>query len=69
MSDRRRICQLCDEPGKLYTCGPRCDLHSPATMAGRTVPVPPMPKPRCGICGMPMTVVEPGRSIHPGCGR
>lgn len=27
-------------PARPYICGPRCDTHSPAAVAGRTVPVP-----------------------------
>lgn len=30
----------CGRPARGYVCGPRCDKHSPATLAGRTVPVP-----------------------------
>lgn len=37
-----RVCAVvdCGQPGRLYLCGPRCDDHSPAALAGRAVPVP-----------------------------
>jgi len=33
-------CGMCDEPGRLYLPGSRCPAHTPAALAGRTVPVP-----------------------------
>jgi len=34
-------CQLCGDPdSRLYPAGQRCDRHSPAAIAGRTVPTP-----------------------------
>lgn len=30
----------CEHPARLYPCGLRCDPHSPAAVAGHTVPVP-----------------------------
>lgn len=33
-------CDMCDQPARLYPCGGRCYAHSPAALAGHTVPIP-----------------------------
>lgn len=34
------LSEECGEVARFYTCGPRCDPHSPAALAGRPVATP-----------------------------